>query len=176
MVGRSGALEGESSVFAKATTRPGDRALPRLRGVAAEVESVFTLGREIDFRDEARLTDGLRPRLPTLRAAGGGGGIVGRRSGVVGIGRIPHVPARGGNDGERLAVHPLEQQWGVDRKVRLERRGEIKCPVADAASGGAVGRGAKLAREAVDEEEAGGEDLGVGDVGFDAIEAGVDGA
>ena len=112
--------------------------LPRLRGVAAEVEGVPALGREVDFRDEAGLAEGLGPRLPTLGAAGGGDGVVGGTVGVVDGAWIPDVPAGGGDDGERLAVDPFEEERGVDGDMGLERRGEIEGAVADTA--GCAGR------------------------------------
>ena len=89
-------------------------------------------GREIDLRNEPRLSDGLRPWLPTLGAARGGDGVVGRRGGVGGVGRVPDVPARGGDHRERLAVHPFEEQRRMHGHVRLQRRREIECAVADA--------------------------------------------
>ena len=46
--------------------------LARLGGIAAEIERVPALGREIDLRDETRLAEGLGPRFPALGATRGG--------------------------------------------------------------------------------------------------------
>lgn len=112
------------------------RDLPRLRRVAAEVEGVAAFGGEVDFGDEAGLADGVGPRLPAVAAALGGFFVVTGDGGVGGVVAVPDVPAGGGYDGQRRAVHPLNEERGMDRHVGLEGWREVEGAVADPGGGG----------------------------------------
>lgn len=108
----------------------------RLRCVAAEVEGVAAFGGEVDFGDEAGLAHGVGPRFPAVAAALGGFFVVTGDGGVGRVVAVPDVPAGGGYDGQRGAVHPLNQERCVDRDVGLEGRREVEGSVPDAGRGG----------------------------------------
>ena len=69
----------------------------------------------------------------TVRMPVGGAFVIGS------VARVPHVPTRGGDNGERGPLDPLKEQRGVDRDVRLERGSKLERAVADAAGGATVG-------------------------------------